>query len=119
MSDTLSKQPQRVEVITSVQRPRRWSAAEKMLIVQGCEQPGMRVSYVARNYDIAHNLLFLRRILMREGGHSAIQANAPVFGASKLRRLKHSIRELEQLSGKKTMKAEILKEAIETAREKN
>ena len=119
MSDTESNnKPQRVEVITSVQRRRRWSVAEKIRIVQECEQPGMSVSYVARKYDIAPNLLFRWRRLMREGGLSAIQANEPVTGASEVRRLKHRIRELERLLGKKTMEAEILKEAIEIAREK-
>jgi transposase len=78
----------------------------------------MSVSYVARKYDIAPNLLFRWRRLMREGGLSAIQANEPVLGASEVRRLKHRIRELERLLGKKTMEAEILKEAIEIAREK-
>jgi transposase len=92
--------------------------AEKIRIVQECEQPGMSVSYVARKYDIAPNLLFRWRRLMREGGLSAIQANEPVIGASEVRRLKHRIRELERLLGKKTMEAEILKEAIEIAREK-
>jgi transposase len=118
MSDTSSKEVQRIEVITSVQRRRRWSVAEKIRIVQECEQSGMSVSYVARKYDIAPNLLFRWRRLMREGGLSAIQANERVIGASEVRRLKNRIRELERLLGKKTMEAEILKEAIEIAREK-
>jgi len=118
MSDTSSKEVQRIEVITSVQRRRRWSIAEKIRMVQECEQPGMSVSYVARKYDIAPNLLFRWRRLMREGGLSAIQANEPVIGASEVRRLKNRIRELERLLGKKTMENEILKEAIEIAREK-
>jgi len=49
---------------------------------------------------------------------SAIQANEAVIGASEVKRLKQRIRELERLLGKKTMEAEILKEAIEIAREK-
>jgi len=118
MSDTSSKEVQRIEVITSVQRRRRWSVAEKIRIVQECEQPGMSVSYVARKHDIAPNMLFRWRRLMREGGLSAIQANEPVIGASEVRRLKSRIRELERLLGKKTMENEILKEAIEIAREK-
>ena len=118
MSDISSKEVQRIEVITSVQRRRRWSVAEKIRIVQECEQPGMSVSYVARKYDIAPNLLFRWRRLMREGGLSAIQANEQVIGASEVRRLKNRIRELERLLGKKTMENEILKEAIEIAREK-
>jgi len=118
MSDTSSKEVQRIEVITSVQRRRRWSLAEKIRIVQECEQPGMSVSYVARKYDIAPNMLFRWRRLMREGGLSAIQANEAVIGASEVRQLKNRIRELERLLGKKTMENEILKEAIEIAREK-
>lgn len=118
MSDTSSKEVQRIEVITSVQRRRRWSVAEKIRIVQECEQPGMSVSYVARKYDLAPNMLFRWRRLMREGGLSAIQANEPVIGASEVRQLKNRIRELERLLGKKTMENEILKEAIEIAREK-
>jgi len=118
MSDTSSKEVQRIEVITSVQRRRRWSVAEKIRIVQECEQPGMSVSYVARKHDIAPNMLFRWRRLMREGGLSAIQANEPVIGASEVRRLKSCIRELERLLGKKTMENEILKEGIEIAREK-
>jgi len=118
MSDISSKEVQRIEVITSVQRRRRWSVAEKIRIVQECEQPGMSVSYVVRKYDVAPNLLFRWRRLMREGGLSAIQANEAVIGASEVKRLKQRIRELERLLGKKTLEAEILKEAIEIAREK-
>ena len=118
MSDTSSKEVQRIEVITSVQRRRRWSVAEKIRIVQECEQPGMSVSYVARKHDIAPNMLFRWRKLMREGGLSAISANERVIGASEVRRLNTRIRELERLLGKKTMEVQILKEAIEIAREK-
>jgi transposase len=118
MSETNFKETQRIEVITSVQRRRRWSLAEKVRIVQECEQPGMSVSYVARKYDIAPNMLFRWRKLMREGGLSAITANERVIGASEVKRLKTRIRELERLLGKKTMEVEILKEAIEIAREK-
>jgi transposase len=118
MSDTSSKEIQRIEVITSVQRRRRWSVAEKIRIVQECEQPGMSVSYVARKHDIAPNMLFRWRKLMSEGGLSAISANERVIGASEVKRLQSRIRELERLLGKKTMEVEILKEAIEIAREK-
>jgi len=38
----------RVEVITSVQRRRRWTAAEKVRLVEEAMQPGMSVSFVAR-----------------------------------------------------------------------
>jgi transposase len=41
MSETKFKETQRIEVITSVQRRRRWSLAEKVRMVQECEQPGI------------------------------------------------------------------------------
>ena len=51
MSTTMSKASDvpfsRVEVITSVQRRRRWSVAEKVSLVEEAMQPGMSVSYVA------------------------------------------------------------------------
>jgi transposase len=47
-----------VEVITSVQRRRRWSAEEKAEIVQETYAPGMSVSLVARRHGIAPNQLF-------------------------------------------------------------
>ena len=80
--------------------------AEKIRIVQECEQPGLSVSCVVRKYDISPNLLFRWCKLMREGGLSAIQANERVIGASEVKRLKRRIRERERLLGKKTMEAD-------------
>jgi transposase len=37
-----------VEVVTSTQRRRRWTAEEKRAMVEEAEQPGMSVSAVAR-----------------------------------------------------------------------
>jgi hypothetical protein len=42
----------RVEVITSVQRRRRWPTAEKIRLVEETMQPGMSVSYVARRSGV-------------------------------------------------------------------
>ena len=49
---------QRVEVITSVQRRRRWSVAEKIRLVEETLQPGMSVSFVARKHGLSPSLLF-------------------------------------------------------------
>lgn len=106
-----------VEVVTSVQR-RRWTLAEKLRIVEESSQPGMSVSFVARRHGVAPNLLFRWRKLMSDGGKVAMQADDQVVGAAEVRSLKKRIRELERLLGKKTMEVEILKEAIELAREK-
>jgi transposase len=50
--------PPRVEVITSVQRRRRWTTAEKVRLVEKVMQPGLSVSYVARRHGVAPSLLF-------------------------------------------------------------
>ena len=55
---------------------------------------------------------------MSEGGKRAVAADDQVVSASEVRALKKQIRELERLLGKKTMEVEILKDAIEIAREK-
>ena len=118
MSDTSHNDVQRIEVITSVQHRRRWAVAEKIEIVEETELPGMSVSYVARKHGISPSLLFQWRRLYREGALAAIDANEPVVAASEVKHLKKQVRELQRLLGKKTMEAEILKEAIEIAREK-
>ena len=56
-----------IEVITSVQRRRRWSPEEKRAILEEAEQPGNSLSAVARKYGINPNQLFHWRKLMREG----------------------------------------------------
>ena len=48
MPDPMTSTYERVEVITSVQRRRRWSAAEKVRIVEETYLPGNTVSLVAR-----------------------------------------------------------------------
>jgi transposase len=106
-----------VEVVTMVQR-RRWTLAEKVRIVEESSQPGMSVSYVARRYGIAPNLLFRWRKLMSEGGKVAVQADDRVVSAAEARALRKRVQDLERLLGKKTMEVEILKEALDVAREK-
>jgi transposase len=107
-----------VEVITSIARRRRWSAEEKRSMVEEAEQPGSSVSSVARKYNIHPNQLFCWRRLVYEGALSAVKAGEGVVPASEVKALKAKIRELERLLGRKTMQVEILKEAMEIAREK-
>jgi len=47
---TISKD--KIEVVTSVQRRKRWSPAEKKAIVQETYEAGKTVSSVARQYGI-------------------------------------------------------------------
>jgi len=56
-----------VEVITSVERRRRWSSLQKRAMVEEAEQPGNSVSSVARKYDVHPNQLFQWRRLIECG----------------------------------------------------
>jgi len=107
-----------IEVITSVQRRRRWAPEEKRAILEEAEQPGNSLSAVARKYGINPNQLFHWRKLMREGALIAVGADDQVVPASEVKQLKAQIRELERLLGKKTMETEILRDAIRIAQEK-
>ena len=107
-----------IEVITSVQRRRRWTPEEKRALLEKAEHPGSSVSAVARKYGINPNQMFHWRKLMREGALVAVGADDHVVPASEVKQLKSQIRELERLLGKKTMEAEILRDAIRIAREK-
>ena len=122
MSTTMSKAPDdpfsRVEVITSVQRRRRWSTAEKVRLVEEAMQPGMSVSFVARQAGVSPSQLFAWKRRMLEGGHAAVQADEDVVGTSRVRDLEKRVRDLERLLGRKTMENEILKEALDVARPK-
>jgi transposase len=56
-----------VEVITSVERRRRWSRDEKLRIVAESSRPGRTASQVAREHGIARGQLFIwRRQLLAE-----------------------------------------------------
>ncbi len=107
-----------VEIITSIQRRRRWTAEQKKALVLEAEQPGMSLSAVARKYEIHVNQLFRWRKLMQEGALCAVRAGEEVVPASEMKELRARNRELERLLGRKTMEVEILKDALRIAREK-
>ena len=111
----MSNPADRVEIITSVQRRRRWTAAEKVRIVEETFEPGMTVSLVARRHGVAPNQLFTWRRLVVEGALTAAGSGEQVVPASDYRALQSQVRELQRLLGKKTLEAEILKEALEHA----
>lgn len=118
MSSDLNIPHSRVEVIPSVQRRRRWSVSEKVRLVEETMQPGHSVSLVARRAGIAPSQLFAWKRRMLEGGTVAVQADEDVVAASRIRELEKRVRDLERILGKKTMEAEILKEALAIANPK-
>ena len=55
---------------------------------------------------------------MAEGGKKAIAVDDEVVAAAEVKELKQRIRELERVLGKKTLENEILKDAVDLARQK-
>jgi hypothetical protein len=55
---------------------------------------------------------------MAKGGLEAVRADEHVVAASRVRELEAKVRELERLLGRKTMEAEIVREALEQTRPK-
>jgi transposase len=109
-----------VEVIENplVGRRRRFSAEEKRAFLEEAERPGNSISSVARRHGLSSSLLFRWRRLAEEGSMSSLGADENVVAESEVKQLKAKVRELERLLGKKTLENEILKDAIEIAREK-
>ncbi len=112
MPDRMTGTYDRVEVITSVQRRRRWTPEEKIQIVEETYLPGNTVSLIARRHGIAGNQLFTWRRLMAQGALTAATAGEEVVPASDYRALEAQVRELQRLLGKKTMENELLREAV-------
>jgi len=97
-----------VEVVTSVQRRRRWTL-EKIGWVRRALEPGMTVSLAAREAGVAPSQAFQWKRLHLEGALSAVGANEPVVAASELQDAQRQIKRLEQALGRKTLENEILK----------
>jgi transposase len=108
----MSKDYQRIEVITGMARRRHWLTEQKLRIIEESFEPDETVWSVARRNGVAPNLLFCWRRLMNEGGVTAVGSDEPVVGSSEVRRLEERVRELERLLGRKTMENEILREAL-------
>ena len=56
-----------MEIITGVERRRRWTLDEKLRIVAETEQPGAGIAEIARRYEISRGLLWNWRSQVRRG----------------------------------------------------
>ena len=107
-----------IEIITDGGRRRRWSAAEKVRIVEETLYDGESISAVARRNGVVPNLLNRWRRLMLDGGSVAVAGDDDVTRNRMVRQMEERIRELERQLGRKSMEAEILKEALAKAQAK-
>jgi len=113
-----SKENTPIEVITTVQRRRRWTTEEKIQMVRKSMEAGMSVSLVSREVGISSSQLFTWKRLYLEGGLSAVGSNEAVVAASELKEALNRIKQLERALGRKTLENDILREAVDLAREK-
>ncbi len=107
-----------IEIITDGGRRRRWSTAEKLRIVEETLDERASISVVARRNGVAPNLLYRWRRLMLEGGSVAVSEDDDVTSNKVVRQMEDRIRELERQLGRKTLEAEILREALDKSRSK-
>jgi transposase len=98
------------EIITDGGRRRRWSASEKLRIVEETLDEDASISVVARRNGVAPNLLYRWRQLMLEGGAVAVSADDDVTSNRAVRHMEDRIRELERQLSRKTLEVEILKD---------
>src|SRR6516162_8635422 len=82
----------RVEIITSVQRRRRWTAPEKVRMVEETLEPGMTVSLVARRHGVGANQLFTWRRLVAQGSLTAAGSGEEVVPSQRGPRTRHRVK---------------------------
>ena len=107
-----------MELITDGGRRRRWTAAEKVRIVEETLDDRASISVGARRDGVAPNLLYRWRRLMLEGGAVAVSEDDDVTSNRAVQQMEDRIRELERQLGRKTLEAEILREALDKSRSK-
>ena len=71
-----------IEIITDGGRRRRWSASEKIRIVEETLEEGTSISVVARRNGVAPNLLYRWRRLMLDGGAVSLPASTGSIGST-------------------------------------
>ena len=90
-----------MEIVTDGGRRRRWSAAEKLRIVDETLDDRASISVVARRNGVAPNLFYRWRRLMLEGGSVAVSEDDDVTSNKVVRQMEDRIRELERQLGRK------------------
>ena len=76
-----------IAIITDGGRRRRWSAADKLRVVEETMYDGESISAVARRNGVAPNLLYRWRKLMLEGGSIAVAEDGGVTGNKTVREM--------------------------------
>ena len=100
-------------------RRRRFTPEQKRALLGEAARPGQSISGVARVYGVAPSLLFKWKAAMDDAADKSLKKNERVVPESEVKQLRSRIRELERVAGKQAMTIDILKEAVDLAREKS
>ncbi len=107
------------EPVILTNQPRKYlTAQQKLAIVNESYELGASVAEVARKHHVGVSSLIKWRKLANNGSLISIKSEEPPMSASEAKQLKKRVRELERLLGRKTLENQLLKEAVEIAREK-
>lgn len=99
--------------------PRKWlSAPQKLKIVEESFEIGQTTAEIARKYNVGVSSLIKWRKQAQMGSLMGVKNNDELVPASEVKKLNKKIGQLERMLGKKTIQVEILKDAVELAREK-
>ena len=99
--------------------PRKWlSPQQKLALVQESFEIGKNVAEVARKHNVGVSSLVKWRKLATTGSLMSMKSEETLVPANDVKKLKQKIRELERMVGKKTIENQLLREAVEIAREK-
>ena len=94
------------------------SASQRMAIVQESLENDANVAVIARKHNVGVSSLLRWRKNALESSYVGVKYDDGVVPANEVKKLKGRVRELEHMLGRKTMENEILREAVELAREK-
>jgi transposase len=65
------------EIISTVERRRRWTPEEKVAILDDAFRPGGSVAVAADRHGVSRSLIYLWRRKAREGGIVGVEVNEP------------------------------------------
>lgn len=106
-----------MEIRRSLNGKRLWTAEQKRAILSELDQ-GFTPAEVARRHEIQLQRLYRWRQRFQDGGETALRNDETVVPVSEVRRLETEKKALERALGEMTMERNILRDAVEIARQK-
>ncbi len=102
-----------ISTVTEVQHCVRWTPEVRLALTKQTVESDVTISLVARMASIAATQLFQNKNVYLAGSPIAVGANEPFVPASEMVEARKRIKQFEAVLGRRTLKNEILKEAVE------